>query len=71
MVLYLQSQTQNQETPDLCQHYKKSFVFVDTTQRHLNLFQLKTIKGSSFFHCVENTGVPLTINMRENSCMCR
>ena len=40
---------------------QKSFVYVDTIQRHLNDFQLKTIKGSRDFHCVENTGVPLTL----------
>ena len=71
MVLYLQSLTRDQEGPNLCQHYKKSFVYVDTIQRHLNDFQLKTIKGSRDFHCVENTGVPLTLNVRANSCMCR
>ena len=71
MVLYLQSLTRDQEGPNLCQHYKKSFVYVDTIQCHLNDFQLKTIKGLRDFHCVENTGVPLTLNVRANSCMCR
>ena len=71
MVLYLQSLTRDQEGPNLCQHYKKSFVYVDTIQHHLNDFQLKTIKGSRDFHCVENTGVPLTLNVCANSCMCR
>ena len=72
MVLYLQSQSGGDQIHhNLCQHYKKSYIYIDAIKRHLNMFQLKTMKGSRDFHCVENTGIPLTLNVRGNSCMCR
>lgn len=72
MVLYLQSQSGGDQIHhNLCQHYKKSYIYIDAIKRHLNMFELKTMKGSRDFHCVENTGIPLTLNVRGNSCMCR
>lgn len=74
MVIYLESQLGTglyDSSQLLCQHYRRTFVFVDTIQRQLKQLNLKTLKGTREFHCIENTGVPGVIQIRRSSCMCR
>ena len=54
-----------------CQHYRQSFVYVDTIDRADFNPTVKGLKGTRTFHCVQNTGVPGILKVRRSSCMCR
>ena len=74
MVIYLESHLGTglyDSSQLICQHYRRSFVFVDTIPRELSKLKLKTLKGTREFHCIENTGVPGMLQIRRSSCMCR
>ena len=53
----------------MCCHYRRSFYEVPTVTR-LEDNDLQTVKGTTTFHSVRNTGIPGIIEVRESSCFC-
>lgn len=53
----------------MCSHYRKSFYEVPKFSR-LDDNDLQTVKGTTTFHSVRNTGIPGIIEVRESSCFC-
>ena len=53
----------------MCSHYRKSFYEVPTFIRSEDN-DLQTVKGTTTFHSVRNTGIPGIIEVRESSCFC-
>lgn len=54
-----------------CEHYRKSFAYVDSINREDLNTTVKTLKGTRELHSVQTTDVPGTLNIRRSSCMCR
>ena len=53
----------------MCCHCRRSFYEVPTFTR-LEDNDLQTVKGTTTFHSVRNTGIPGIIEVRESSCFC-
>ena len=53
----------------MCGHYRKSFYEV-LKFSHSEDNDLQTVKGTTTFHSIRNTGIPGIIEVRESSCFC-
>ena len=74
MVLYLQAHlgTPTYNPDDCqCQHYRRSFAYIDSIDRSEYIPTIKTLKGTRDIHCIENTYNPGQIQVRRSTCMCR
>ena len=74
MALYLQSMKgtpKHHPGETKCQHYRQSFVYVDTINRSDFNPTVQRVNGTRSFHCVANTGCHGVLKVRQSSCVCR